>query len=148
MTLKKNGLILVPKCPCEECSGNADSRSNCVSDAIGVAHIVKTLRKDGQLKTKCGLLARNNEVVAQKKHTKDVCKACEDGVVIWHQPNSPESRHDDLVEGIESLHKLVGGLIAFVTAHAHQNSEDGCKVCEEMKKKFEDHQKGCPDCHE
>lgn len=146
MTLKKNSKVLVPKCPCAQCSGDENSHSNCVQEAVGWVHIVKTTKR-GMMSMKCGLLARRDEVT-EPESVKRVCQNCIRGKVIWNQPQTAGNRHEELLNGIDSLHHLIGGLIAFVTAHAHPNDEDGCKVCEAMKKQFENHQKGCPDCHE
>lgn len=145
MTFKKNDLVAIEQCP--HCSG-ASEIGNCISDAVGKAHIVQKVKRNGQLATACGLLAGFNEVVARKKSVKNVCVDCSNGNIVWHQPLPHNQRHEEIMAGIDSLHHLVGGLIAFVTAHAHPNAEEGCKVCEDMKKKFEEHQKGCPNCHE
>lgn len=147
MTFKKNDLVAVVKCPCMNCSGESDS-TNCVREAIGKAHIVRKIKRNGRLSTACGLTSDANDVVARKKSVKNVCADCSNGNVIWHQPSPYNGRHEEILDGIESLHHLVGGLISFVTAHAHPNAEDGCKVCADMKKQFDEHRKSCPDCHE
>lgn len=147
MIFKKNDLVAVVKCPCMRCAGESVS-TNCVREAIGPAHIVRKLKRDGQLSTVCGLIAASNEVIARKKSVKNVCDDCVQGNVVWHQPGPYDAKHEELLDGIASLHHLVGGLIAFVTAHAHPNAEESCKVCEDMKQKFDEHRKGCQECHE
>ena len=50
-----------------------------------------------------------------------------------------------------ALHDLIGNLYSFVSAHMHAGSEDGaatCEVCKTARKGFDEHRKGCPDCHE
>ena len=151
MKLKKNDRLVVPKCPCEACCGPDGIPGNCVLEAVGKVHIVCALKLRGDnVRMKCGLLTGRKEVVKAGKQDTQACAECARGEVVWHQPGSPEDRHNDILEGLGSLHHLMLSMLNFMTLHFHANAgTDGdCPACMEMKKNFDEHKKGCQDCHE
>lgn len=148
---KKTEMFLIPECACDSCSGEENGLPTCVRDAVGLAHTVKVRQRGGVLLMKCGLLAPEDAVIKKRAQDTALCVNCLSNNVIWHRPHSPQMRHDELVSGIASLHDLIGNLYSFVSAHMHAGSEDGaatCEVCKAARKGFDEHRKGCPDCHE